>query len=268
MSKRGSSYDEGEGPNWLDTYADMVTLLLTFFVLMFAISSVDAQKWEIVVRSFEGATEVETPQQFVVNPSKDDKPGDGILEGQDEKLPVTSPEEVTEFDDLYSYLKHYVEENNLQQDVEVIKGEGYTFITFRNNIFFDGDSSVLKPEGKQILDIMCNAFVNITDQVGKVSFEGHTARQGNAETANDLVRDRQLSSERAVNTLCYVQKKNILDGNKLTSTGHGEFSPIVPHDGTEATRVKNRRVEICILKQGSENISLDEIYSQINEQVK
>ena len=52
-------------------------------------------------------------------------------------------------------------------------------------------------------------------------------------------------------------------GQKLTSTGHGEFRPIAAHDGTEATRVKNRRVEIYIMKQGSQEISLDEIYEQI-----
>ena len=267
MSRRGKSYDEDGGPNWLDTYADMVTLLLTFFVLMFAISSVDAKKWEIVVRSFEGTSKIETPQQFVVNPNKDNKPGNGILDGEEDAMnSIASPEDVKKFDDLYIYLKNYVESNELQNDVEVVKGDGYTFVTFRNNIFFDGDSSILKPEGRQILDTLCLAFANITDQVGKVSFEGHTAREGSAETANDLIRDRQLSSERAVNTLCYVQRKNILDGKKLTSTGHGEFSPVVPHDGTEGTRVKNRRVEIFISKTGSKELSLDEVYQQINAQ--
>jgi len=266
MSRKSSSYDDSGGPNWLDTYADMVTLLLTFFVLLFSMSSVNTEKWEMLVKSFQGASEVTPPKQFVVRPREDDKPGDGILEGQEDTLPVTSPEEVKEFDDLYKYLKNYVEENNLQNDVEVFKGDGYAFVTFRNNIFFDGNSAVLKPEGKKILDILSTAFTNISDQIGKVSFEGHTARSGNAETANDLIRDRQLSSERAVNVLCYVQSRNILDGQKLTSTGHGEFRPIAPHDGTEATRIKNRRVEIYILKQGTEELSLDEVYAKINAQ--
>lgn len=263
MRKRGSSYDEEGGPNWLDTYADMVTLLLTFFVLMFAISSVDAQKWEIVVKSFEGKT-VETPQQFVVNPRDEDKEDNGILDSEEDSMPIDSPDDIKEFEDLYEYIKLYIEKNNLQNDVEVIKGDGYTFITFRNNIFFDGNSSVLKPEGKKILDILSGAFVNITDQIGKVSFEGHTARSRDAETANDLIKDRQLSSDRAVNVLCYVQAKEIIEGKKLTSTGHGEFMPVVPHDGKEATRIKNRRVEIYIAKSGTEELSLEEIYKQIN----
>ncbi|MEG1613986.1 MAG: OmpA family protein, partial [Oscillospiraceae bacterium] len=229
--------------------------------------SVNAEKWQVIVKSFDGETKVETPQQFVVNPGKSDKPGSGILPNGDNAMPITSPDDVQKFDDLYEYLKNYVESNNLQNDVEVMKGEGYAFITFRNNIFFDGDSSTLKPEGKKILDILCQAFVNITDQIGKVSFEGHTARSRDAETANDLIMDRQLSSERAVNALCYVQQKNILDGKRLTSTGHGEFMPVVAHDGSEATRIKNRRVEIYIIKSGEKEISLDEVYQKINAEI-
>lgn len=263
MSRKSSSYDDSGGPNWLDTYADMVTLLLTFFVLLFSMSTVNAEKWEMLVRAFEGASEVDPPQQFVVRPQEDEKPGEGILDGQEESLPVKSLEDIKEFDDLYEFLKEYVQENNLQNDVEVFKGENYTFVTFRNNIFFDGNSAVLKPEGQRILDILSLAFGQVSDQISKVSFEGHTARSGDAAKPNDLIRDRQLSSERAVNVLCHVQRQNTVDGQKLTSTGHGEFRPIAAHDGTEATRVKNRRVEIYIMKQGSQELSLDEIYEQV-----
>ncbi|NCC86328.1 MAG: hypothetical protein EOM05_00470 [Clostridia bacterium] len=266
MSRKSSSYDESGGPNWLDTYADMVTLLLTFFVLLFSMSSISSEKWEMLVKSFEGASEVDPPQHFVVRPKDEDTLGEGILEGQEDSLPITSPEDVKEFDDLYEYFKQFIEQNNLQDDVEIFKGDGYTFITFRNNIFFDGNSSVLKSEGKQIIDILSEAFKNIVHQIGKVSFEGHTARSGSAETANDLIRDRQLSSERAVNVLCYAQGKSVIEGQKLTATGHGEFRPIVPHDGTEATRIKNRRVEIYIVKEGTDDLSLDEVYAQINAQ--
>ena len=261
--------DEGGGPNWLDTYADMVTLLLTFFILLFSISSVDAQKWEILVKSFSG--EAESDSQVVIQSDDQTKPGDGVVAGEQgdgmlDNKEITSPEEVVDFDDLYRYLQSYVKENNLESDISLYNGDGFTFIIFRNNIFFDGDSSILKPEGKQILDVFSSAMVNISDQIGKLSCEGHTARAADQSTPNAVIADRKLSSDRAVNVLCYIQEKGVLAPEKLVSTGHGEFKPIVPHDGTEATRQKNRRVELCMFESGKSEKSLDEIYKIISEQ--
>ncbi len=261
---RKKPQEEGGGPNWLDTYADMVTLLLTFFVLLFSISSVDAQKWEILVRSFSG--EMDSDSQFVIT-DEEKEPDDGINAGQEDLLPdqlVKNPEDVKQFDDLYKYLQNYIQENDLESDISLYNGDGYTFIIFRNNIFFDGDSSVLKQEGKGILDAFTGAMTNISDQVGKISCEGHTARAADQSTPNSVIADRRLSSDRAVNVLCYIQQKNVLAPEKLVSTGHGEFKPIVPHDGTEATRQKNRRVELCIYEAGKEEASLDEIYKIIS----
>ena len=147
---RKKPQEEGGGPNWLDTYADMVTLLLTFFVLLFSISSVDAQKWEILVRSFSG--EMDSDSQFVIT-DEEKEPDDGINAGQEDLLPdqlVKNPEDVKQFDDLYKYLQNYIQENDLESDISLYNGDGYTFIIFRNNIFFDGDSSILKQEGKGI----------------------------------------------------------------------------------------------------------------------
>lgn len=268
---RKKNHDEGGGPNWLDTYADMVTLLLTFFVLLFSISSVDAQKWEILVRSFSG--ELDSDSQFVVTDEELSTDPDGVLQGQEQLLPdqlISNPEDVKQFDDLYKYLQNYIQENDLESDISLYNGDGFTFIIFRNNIFFDGNSSVLKSEGKMVLDAFTGAMINISDQIGKISCEGHTARAADEGTANQVIADRKLSSDRAVNVLCYIQQKNVLAPEKLVSTGHGEFKPIVPHDGTEATRQKNRRVELCIYESGKTEVSLDEIYKMIaeNEETK
>ena len=70
------------GANWMDTYGDMVTLLLCFFVLLYSISSVDQQKWEIIVKSFNpGADSV---SQIVTD--SDLKEGDNDVEGGMDKI--------------------------------------------------------------------------------------------------------------------------------------------------------------------------------------
>lgn len=266
MRRKRSSYDESGGPNWLDTYADMVTLLLTFFVLLFSMSTINAQKWEMLVKSFKGASQVESPQQFVVRPRDEDKEGEGVLQGEKNNLPVNSTSEIKEFDDLYAYYKKYIKDNNLESDVQLFKGDDYTCITFRNNVFFDGDSEVIKPDGKVILDTIADSFKNINNQIGLVMFSGHTARgSNNSNQANRVEFDRKLSSARATNTLVYVQSKNTLHGKKLVNQGWGEFHPVVPHDGTESARIKNRRVEIYILKEGEKSKMFQQLYEEVKE---
>lgn len=269
MRKKGL-VDEDNGPNWLDTYADMVTLLLTFFVLLFSFSSINADKWQLLIQSLSGAGNMQS--QIVIPPLPGEAVGDGLLDTKgeqagpgisDKNAPVT-PEEVKNLDDLYLYLKDYVEKNELQSDVEISKGDGFTFITFRNNIFFEGDSSVLRVEGKNVLDVITGAFVNITDQIGTMRFDGHTARAGDAAIPNSSNFDWSLSANRAVEVCWYIDQKLILESAKFSAVGHGENKPIVPHDGTEGTRIKNRRVEIYIGQKGVTPLSLDEIYAQLD----
>lgn len=271
---RKKKADEGGGgPNWLDTYADMVTLVLTFFVLMFSISSVDAEKWKMIVQAF--SADGNSNQQLVIPGDSGSNPGDGNVDPSgsgDSPIGNTSDstiDEVVTFDDLYPYLKQYVESNGLENDVELVKGDGYTFITFRNSIFFNGNSSVLREEGKVILRYICSAFINITDDISQVVVEGHTARAENGDDPGQRLFDWDLSSARAGAVCGFIDIQNsaankVIDRSKLKSHGNGDTMPIAPHDNTEENRIKNRRVEIYISKEGSSTLTLEEIYKQIN----
>ncbi len=264
----------GGGPSWLDTYADMVTLMLTFFVMLFAMSTMDASKWQKLVTAFATNKQATAVVQQAANANSTTASaiadGIGALGNESAASIPTSAKSggAMQFDDLYQYIKGYVDQKGLGGSVEVHKGDGYTFITFQNSIFFKGDSSVLLDSGKSILDYLCNGLKGVSGQIGEVRFYGHTARADNEKTKDSMAFDRQLSSDRATNVLLYVQYKNIIDPKKMVSEGYGEYRPFVPHDGTEATRMKNRRVEIYISKSGSVNQTLDEIYSQISSSGK
>ena len=135
MGKRKKA-EEG-GANWMDTYGDLVTLLLCFFVLLYSISTVDQTKWIKIVKSFNpDAKEVSQIVDGDTMEGEDDVPGGLDNEGEDLTL--------DEFDELFESLKQAVAEAALESEVELFKGDGYTFITFRDNVFFDGDSSVIK----------------------------------------------------------------------------------------------------------------------------
>lgn len=237
---------------WLTTYSDTITLLMCFFVLLYSISSVDAAKWEIIVKSFN--PNAKSVSQIVTEEEPNEGPYD--VEG------ATEPQEIIDnFDDMYYMLKKTVEEQNLETDVEIKKGDGYTFITFRNNIFFDGDSYILRTEGKQVLDSFSKVIKSSSNVIGEIQILGHTS-QARPDQPNDIRFDRVLSSNRATEVLIYLQQKNIIDPKKLIATSFGQFRPISPFD-TSANRAKNRRVEIIITKNDSINRALDEYYKEV-----
>lgn len=249
--------DEGGGYSWMDTYGDLVTLLLTFFVLLYAMSSMDASKWKALASAFNtrAAAEISTSANSNSNSGANSSPGDGNVT------------QVSDFSQLYDYMNNYVQSNGLSETVQLADGEGYTFITFQNSIFFDGDSAVLKNNGKVILDYLANGLAGIPEQIGEIIVCGHTSQtwedvQG---TPSAIIFDRQLSAERATQVVLYLQFKNILDPGKFVAEGYGQYRPAVPHDGTEATRIKNRRVEIYIIEKGNNSLTLNEINNQINE---
>jgi chemotaxis protein MotB len=272
MRKKKQDESSG-GPNWLDTYADMVTLLLTFFVLLFSMSTLNSSKWQklvIALTANVAKNPVNSEQQVVIDPSAPAVSKAPSAAASDEGLGEESKpvDKVTDFDELYAYLKSYIEKNHLEGSVKIYKGDGYTFLSFRNSIFFDGDSSVLRTQGKVILDYLCGAMANIPDQIGEIRFYGHTAKVSETNTPERQAFDRGLSDDRAKNVLLYVQAKGIISGAKMVSEGYGEYRPIVPDDGTEATRAKNRRVEIYLSKTGKTVDVLDKVYEEINASSK
>lgn len=249
MKKRKSA-PEG-GASWMDTYGDMVTLLLCFFVLLYSISTVDQAKWEMVVKSFNpDAKEVSQIVNEEVAEGKDDVPG--ALDDQAQE----------DFDELFEKLKQSIEEAGLTAQVELYKGDGYTFVTFRDEVFFDGNSSQIKPEGKAILEKFTEIINGVSQSVKEIQVLGHTT-QATADSSIDVSTDRVLSAERAANVTVFIQQKTQISPEKLVSVGYGQYRPIAPFDTAE-NRAKNRRVELIISKSGSVEKSLDEYYSEMD----
>lgn len=251
MAGKKKKRSEG-GANWMDTYGDMVTLLLCFFVLLYSMSSIDSDKWELLVKSFN------PDAQYLAKSNTDNEESEYEYYTDENTAPN---EQMDEFDKIYYELSKYITENNLQTDIEISKGDGFTFITFRDNVFFDGDSYVLKDEGKVILDEFSNAIINAADSIQEIQILGHTS-QARPEVPNEPITDRFLSSNRATEVLLYIQQKNIIEPSKLVSCGYGQFRPISSFDTKEA-RAKNRRVEILITKTDSVVKSLDEYYTEV-----
>ncbi len=270
MKKRAKAPEEGA--SWMDTYGDMVTLLLCFFVLLYSISSVDQVKWENLVKSLnpEAAKEV---SQVVMDPEvsegENDVPGSTQLEKSTDVEAIDennlSPEEQAQidkqFDAIFDNLQELKELAGDSAEVEIAEGDGYTFITFRDRVFFNGDSWVLRDEGKMMIDHFADAIAPSVDAIKEIQILGHTS-QADPNIPNEVTSDRELSAMRGAVVTAYLQQKNIMDPAKLVSSSYGQFHPIAPFD-TEENRAKNRRVEMLITKTGDIERSLNEYYSQV-----
>lgn len=236
---------------WLNTYADMITLILVFFVLLYSMSSMDQQKYRMLVKAFTADPKtIEQLEQLDQKNSGGANSGtDGAGQGQEGRI--------DNLDKLYSYLKDYVNANNLQDSVQVEKGKNLVYVRFMSSLFFEADKAVLKPGGVTILDYVGKALGQVEPYIKFIRIDGHTAE---APPGASQVDDRALSTDRANVVLTYLEKNYIKNPAKLMAVGYGLYKPIAPND-TEENRAKNRRVEILVAQEDALQDELDKIYS-------
>jgi chemotaxis protein MotB len=231
--------DTGGGASWMETYSDMVALLLTFFILLYAMSTVDAQKYATIVASF--SKEMNPVVYYNQGSQSIEEENNEEVELNDEAI---EPEE-NELDQLYTLLKQYVDDNDLNNQVEVSKSVEYVFIRFSDSVTFRGYSDILEPSGKDILDVLAYGLETVDEYIEEVIIAGHTAEVAYDKT--DI--DRSLSTDRANVVLKYLENKNVINPAKYLSIGYGLYSPIA-NNTTPEGRAKNRRVEIYISREG------------------
>lgn len=244
----------GGGANWQDTYGDMVTLLLCFFVLLYSMSTINETKWAMIVQSFKRESTSET----MGTPGK----GTGQENDDTKDAELISQADVTAaLNQIAMALNEYSEKNNLQQQMSITQGADYVFITFRDAVFFEGDSYVLLDSGKRMLDEVAKAIAPQNALIDEMRVMGHTS-QGDPTKPNNPTVDRFLASNRAATVTVYLQEKNVIDPDKLVSVGYGQWRPIAGFD-TDAERAQNRRVEIMItgMDADSAETSVDQYFT-------
>lgn len=242
----------------MDTYGDMVTLMLCFFVLLYSMSTISEENWKALVMSFNpNAIPSPTLTTGGEGPNADDDSQGGNYPDSEEINEISQEEIDADIEKLYEELKEYSQQGGQANNISVTKGDGRVFITFNNTLFFDGESSVLREEAKPVLDKVSSTMDRVAASIDEVRVLGHTA-QGTANRANNPQWDRTLSSQRAANVVVYIQMHSTLDPARLVSEGVGQWKPVAPND-TAANRAKNRRVEMIISGRNLENEMKDDI---------
>jgi len=234
MSKRKKAPEsEINTEAWLATYADTITLVLTFFVLLYSYSSIDSVKFKQLSSSL----------QSVLTGKNDTSILEYNFEGQ---VPIVGPpqdmgpQQGGQQDDMYNKVKKFVDSNNLKDSVQIKKDTRGIIMVLKDNILFDIGKADIKTQSKSILDKIGSLLASLPNEV---IIEGHT---DNVPISNyEFASNWELSTQRAVNVLKYFVQNKGMNPKRFQAAGYGEYRPIAPND-TYANRAQNRRVNILI----------------------
>ncbi len=257
MARRKAPESGGSSSEWLNTYADMVTLLLTFFILLFSMSSLDASKFNLIVKAFSQPGDA--ADVIVIDGATD-------TEGTRGLTPTGPEQEVdqVEMEEVFQKIAEMIEQSEMSESVDVETSEGQLFMRFRDDMMFEPNSAVLRPETTEMFRRIGNDVKTIQNQCEMISIHGHTAAI--PDNPDYPVSDRILSTDRA-NAVLTVFEDNVgIAPEKLFAVGWGKTRPISPDsNNTEDGRAQNRRVEILISSENLLAEQLDNVYEKLVE---
>lgn len=242
MSRKKRQKSNAPASSWLDTYADTITLLLTFFVLLYASSSANADKFQAMAQAFQS---VLTGQgtKYIMDYSFEggELPVVGDTTSSIDIPPPATKEEVEE------NMQEFIEQNGLEGKVDVVEdSRGYIF-ELKEKILFESGRAELKKESLPILNILTEYIKKIPNDI---IIEGHT---DNVPISNYRYKDNwQLSAARSYTVMSYFINEQKLEPTRFSAMFFGEQKPLVDNT-TEENKAKNRRVNILIVTESSED---------------
>jgi chemotaxis protein MotB len=238
--KKDKQHENHIDETWLIPYADLLTLLLALFIVLFSMSSIDAQKFRQFAQTFnstfDGGTGVlDYPTPLPVQPAES-------LNREDNKKNITPMTEKQSLEQVQNKIDNYIKENNLQGELETKLTDEGLLITILNDILFDSGSAEVRVKDKKIAREVSNLLV--MNPPRNIIISGHT---DNVPIHNSKFESNwHLSVMRAVNFMKILLENEKLDPRWFSAKGYGEYKPVASNN-TEEGRMKNRRVEVLIL---------------------
>lgn len=240
----------GKKYNFMDTYGDLVTLLMCFFVLLFAMSTVEETKYNAFVEAL--TNRFGAPQNMSFVPESSPETDSDYYEEEEVEAGDTTPVDESmpaDLSQLKQALDEFIQEQGMQGEITVEQSaSGATFIRLSDNLLFDGDSADLRPEIHSFLDFFSECITAIDGDILRVKFNGHTA-----SIAGSGVDDWELAGARAAKVASYVNNDGGFSRFKIVPEFYGRNFPIADNETPEG-RAKNRRVDIIVLGNNGASI--------------
>lgn len=246
--KKRTKDSGGIDESWLLPYADILTLLLALFIVLFASSTVDADKLEELSGVFN---EIFDGGEGIMNssaPTPVPIPKESVGEDEENNLYLEDQKTLGEIQDR---VDEYIAVHELENQFETAMSDEGLLVTIRDSILFAPGKADINPEYLPIADELTDLL--IFNPPRQIVVTGHTDNipMNNAEFGSNW----ELSVMRAVNFLKLMMGNEEVDPLVFSAKGYGEFQPIETNETVEG-RNKNRRVEILIqplvLQDGTE----------------
>lgn len=227
MSRRHhKKHDEHIDESWLIPYADLLTLLLALFIVLFAASTIDVQKYnalrEALNAAFQGGSSGIMDQDAAPD----------IIEFE---IPRTDQD----LRDLQKQLNEYIEENNLQVVLDTRLHDFSLTLTIRDHVMFDSGSAAIRPEFIYVIHEISNIIEEFPAY--NIVVSGHTDNM--PISSSEFQSNWDLSSVRALNFMKLLLQNDSIRAERFSMAGYGEYRPVAPND-TDEGRALNRRVEV------------------------
>ncbi len=262
MAKKRKEEASAGSPAWMATFSDLMNLLLCFFVLLFSMSTVDAQKFEIIAASFSqtfsvfhagstaigdgvlvsnGVSQLNELDDYVNSMGKASGDEDEKIDSLEEMAKSLDEEKLKKSEELAQKIEEAMEEQQLGKDVDMEVTSQYVQLTLKGALLFDSGSDQLRKEAEPIVSKLGQILERYAEST--IEIEGHTDNVPihSARFANN----NELSSARALCVFDYFVENTSLKPEMIKHSGRGEYVPIADNSTPEG-RAKNRRVEIRI----------------------
>ena len=251
--RRHEEHEEHIDESWLIPYADLLTLLLALFIVLYSMNSVDVRKFEEMSRAFsialnQGSGVLELPSVVETGPNTEkvpkpkDKDKDNPEKNQNNSLEDIMKQEQAEFQNLKKQLDEYIDKNGLTSDLETKLNMSQLLITISDNALFAPAQAAVKPEAKDLaiaISKMLEQYPNY-----EIIVSGHT---DDTPINNAYFKSNwDLSSMRAIRFMDVMLENKNIGPERFSAIGYGEYRPIAVNDSV-ANKAKNRRVEVAII---------------------
>ena len=245
---------EDTGGGWLVTYADLMTLLLTFFVLLFSISSMNLEKFRAALAAIQVSLGEnhppvrliemidEDPSTIMVTKTKK-KEDETVSEEPEGKKIVLENLIGLKSREIFRGVQKFIRKSGLSDHIMVTMQGSKVVIRVTGQVLFESGAAILNPISIPILSDIFDIAQQHPEYV--IRIEGHS--DDIPISTPQFPSNWELSAVRATTVLRFLIDKGI-DPHRLTATGYGSLLPLVPNT-TETNRARNRRVEFVLEKQ-------------------
>jgi chemotaxis protein MotB len=247
MARKKKHPEHANHERWLVSYADFITLLFAFFVVMYAMSQVDLKKLGKLTKSMQSAFDTRVFDSGSQKLSLSEGISEGVAQQKimEPMAPLVTPGNAT-FDKIQKKVEEKLIDEKFQDKVHFKTDKRGLVISLVEAGFFNSGEAEMKGSSLKILDAIAQSVMPLPNQI---RIEGHT---DNTPIHTDRYPSNwELSTARATYVIAYLTSHYEFVPHRLSAAGYGEFRPVSSNSTFEG-RAANRRVDIVILSEAAE----------------